>query len=252
MKPTLTEIILTVLLLSLEAKAYVVILDPGHGGVDGGASRGSFVEAKIVYQIAARIEAELKKKSDIEVYLTHGMNHGKSLHERVEYAELKKADLFLSLHANSSPSTQVSGLEYYFNAGNNSPVLFKNSKNTLANKPDQIVDVIKKDLVEFGKTKRSLELSQNIQVVWTASEFGKAPTTTSKIRRAPFYVIENTSMPSVLVEVGFISNQREAKKLVSSSYQEELAHALTEAIINFKEKSDKKPSFNKYGPYEKI
>jgi N-acetylmuramoyl-L-alanine amidase len=226
--------------LSLDAPAYVVILDPGHGGVDSGASRGSFVESAIVYQIAERIQEHLKKNPEIEVYLTRGPNHGKSLHERVDYAQLKKADLFLSLHANSSPSTQVTGMEYYFNARNNSSVLLKNTSAAMVStKSESIVEAIKKDLAEFGKTKRSLELSQNIQSVWALSEFGKEQTTTSKIRRAPFYVIENTSMPSVLVEVGFISNQREARKLVSSSYQEYLASALSEAIVNFKEKSDK-------------
>lgn len=226
--------------LSIQSKSFTVVIDPGHGGIDGGASRGSFVEAPIVYEIAERIETLLKNKPDFDTYLTRPMNQGKSLQERVEYAQNKKANLFLSLHANSSSSSQVSGMEYYFNAKNSTPVLMKRPISEIAN-PDSlsIVELIKKDLINFGKTKLSLELSQKIQSAWSASKREKNQTIISKIRRAPFYVIENTSMPSVLVEVGFISNQREARKLVSAVYQDELAHVLTEAIINFKEKSDK-------------
>ena len=232
--------VLFVFLLSVPAWSFTVVIDPGHGGVDGGANRGSFVESQIVFQIAEKIEAQLKKIPDIQVSLTRSKNRGISLSDRVQFAVDKKADLFLSLHANSSTSNQVSGMEYYFGVKTLAPVLLA-EKNQPASAHDSntIVEAIKKDLVDFGKMKRSLELSQNIQTSWQQVNSENKQISTSKIRRAPFYVIENTSMPSVLVEVGFISNQREARKLVSAEYQEELARALTDAIVNFKEKSDK-------------
>ena len=68
------------------------------------------------------------------------------------------------------------------------------------------------------------------------------PDKKSVIRRAPFYVIENTTMPAILIEVGFISNRREAKKLATPEYQSEIASLLTKSILSYKEKSDKKVS----------
>lgn len=221
--------------------AFNIVIDPGHGGTDKGANRGSFVESDIVFKIAEKLKAELDGKPDITTYVTRTNENGMSLKDRVQLAHDKEADLFLSLHANSSPASQVSGMEYYFSAQKNAPVFLKskNAGDPPSESEKAIVQSIQNELVEFGKTKQSLDFSKKIQNAWAASEFGKKQSRTSKIRRAPFYVIENTRMPSVLVEVGFISNQREARKLITDVYQTELAHALTAAVLEFKEKSDK-------------
>ncbi len=224
----------------LNCHAFTVVIDPGHGGIDAGASRGSFVESQIVFQIAERISTLLKQNPEVDVHLTRPKNKGASLADRVQFADSVSADLFLSLHANSSPSLQVSGIEYYFNSKKTVPVLLKKIKPENEKlSASEILKTIKSDLVEFGKTKASLDLSKTIQSVWNSNAAEKSLTSNSKIRRAPFFVVENTSMPSVLVEVGFISNQREARKLVSPKYQDELACALTAAIVKYKEKSDK-------------
>lgn len=222
------------------ASAFNIVLDPGHGGIDFGAKRGSFVESNIVLQIAKKVQSQLADRPNVNVFFTRSDSNGLSLKERVQIANDNQADLFLSLHANSSPASSVSGMEYYFNAQKNAPVFLK-SKNTVSSGETTaaVVQSIQNDLVEFGKTKQSLDLSKRIQTAWMGNEFGKNQMRTSKIRRAPFYVIENTTMPSVLVEVGFISNQREARKLVTAEYQNELARALTEAVLEFKENSDK-------------
>ncbi len=222
-------------LFAYSAQAFVVVIDPGHGGVDGGASRGLFKESTIVFEIAEKIQQELSKNSDIEVFLTRGPQRGLSLEERVRVAKQKSADLFLSLHANSSTSLQVSGMEYYFSAKQPSRVLLKQQS---SDSNFQIVDIIKKDLIDFGKTKQSLDFSKKIQAAaktfLNVGAFGTYRAASSKIRRAPFYVIENTEMPAVLVEVGFISNQREARKLVTAEYQDELARALSAAVYEYK------------------
>ena len=223
------------LLVPTTAFTFTVVIDPGHGGVDGGTSRGTFKESAIVFEIAEKIQKKLSENSDIKVFLTRGAARGISLEDRVQVAKQKNADLFLSLHANSSTSTKVSGMEYYFSAKQPATVLLKQqpSDNKL-----QIVDVIKKDLIDFGKTKQSLDFSKKIQAAaktyLNLENFGTHRSASSKIRRAPFYVIENTEMPAVLVEVGFISNQREARKLVTPEYQDELARALSAAIQDYK------------------
>lgn len=233
-------LIFATLLFSMTTHAFNIVIDPGHGGTDFGAKRGSFVESNIVLKIAKKLETKLAEKPDIQIYMTRADESTVTLKDRVKLAHEKEADLFLSLHANSSPSTQVSGMEYYFSAQKNAPVFLK-SKTAANNEMNQktLIDAIQTDLIEFGKTKQSLDFSKKIQSSWAQSEFGKKQSRTSKIRRAPFYVIENTKMPSVLVEVGFISNQREARKLITEEYQDQLAHALTEAVLEFKEKSDK-------------
>ena len=215
--------------------AFTVVVDPGHGGIDPGASRGTFVEDKIVFDIAEKIQKNFKGNPEIQVLLTRTLGKGLSLEDRVHFAKENKADLFLSLHANASTSAQVSGMEYYFSSKQPASVLLRSSteKGQLS-----ILDIIKKDLIEFGKTKRSLDFSKKIQnqasIFVQSNKFKNQGSATSKIRRAPFYVIDNTEMPAVLVEVGFISNQREARKLVTPSYQDELARALSAAIQDYK------------------
>ncbi len=220
--------------LILPALALTVVVDPGHGGVDGGASRGSFVESKIVFEIAEKIQKNFKDHPEIKILLTRSAGKGISLDDRVRFAQENKADLFLSLHANSSTSAQVSGLEYYFSSKKPRTVLLKSIQRS---EQLSLVELIKKDLIEFGKTKQSLAFSQTIQQqaanFLNADAAANQKSTKSKIRRAPFFVIENTEMPAVLVEVGFISNVREARKLITSDYQDNLARALSAAIEDY-------------------
>lgn len=216
--------------LSFPLFAFTVVVDPGHGGVDPGAIRGTFVEDKIVFDIAEKIQHRFKNHPEIKIFLTRAFENGLSLEDRVRFAAEKKADLFISLHANSSTSAQVSGMEYYFSAKQPASVLLRSSVKAGSL---SIIDTIKKDLIEFGKTKKSLDFSKKIQsqTLVFLSDLKAA----SKIRRAPFYVIDNTEMPAVLVEVGFISNQREARKLITPEYQQELALALSAAIKEYEQ-----------------
>lgn len=216
-----------------------VIIDPGHGGSDLGATRDSFVESKIVLSIADKLKADLEKEN-IEAVLTRDTDAHLSLQQRVQLANEHKADLFISLHANWSTSAQVSGFEFYFASEQNKNL---NNSNSHLTQSKDIIEKIKSDLTMFGRQKLSLEFSQQAQLQVADQK--------SVIRRAPFYVIENTSMPAVLIEVGFISNRREAKKLASPEYQSEIAELLTKSVLSYKqksnslkEKSDKKLSLN--------
>lgn len=216
-----------------------VMIDPGHGGSDLGATHDSFIESKIVLSIADKLKSELENEN-IEVVLTRENDFHLSLQQRVQMANEKKADLFLSLHANWSRSTQVSGFEFYF-ASQQSQT--DNFSKTHLSKPNDIVEKIKSDLTLLGRQKLSLDFSQQAQQQVADQK--------SVIRRAPFYVIENTTMPAVLIEVGFISNRREAKKLASPEYQSEIASLLKKSVLSYKqkatsykEKSDKKLSLN--------
>ena len=113
------------------------------------------------------------------------------------------------------------------------PVLKKttDSGNVINN---QVLAQIKEDFKNYAKSEESLLLTKTIQTETTVSTTEKGV-----IKQAPFFVIENTAMPSVLIELGFLSNRREAKKLTNPDYQDDIAKRLAQAILQYKEKSDK-------------
>lgn len=212
-----------------------IVIDPGHGGVDLGAVRDSFIESKIVLQISQKVKTLLDQQKNITATLTRYDSSGLSLKKRVLFANEMKADLFVSLHANTSNSEYVRGMEFYFNShkpgspDTNEPHLTNNQTPTNI----EVVEKIKKDFLFYDKTEKSLMLTKAFKEKSSEQE------QKSIIKRAPFYVIEHTAMPSILIELGFISNRREAKKLTTEDYQNEMAQLLTSAILKYKEKSDK-------------
>ena len=212
-----------------------IIIDPGHGGQDLGATRDSFIESKIVLQIAQKTKTLLDKQKNILTTLTRINNSGLSLKKRVQLAHDLKADLFVSLHANTSNSESVQGMEFYFNSPQSKPqntdepaLPVKGSPTTL-----DIINKIKSDFQFYDKTEKSLLLTT------TFKEKSSEQEKKSIVKRAPFYVIDHTAMPAALIELGFISNRREAKKLASEEHQNEIAHMLSTALLEYKEKSDK-------------
>lgn len=222
---------------------YHIVIDPGHGGNDLGATRDSFVESKIVLQIAQKIKTILDKQKDMTTTLTRADGSGLSLKKRVLLAHELKADLFVSLHANTSNSKSVQGMEFYFNS--QIPKSLKTSPNIQSNAKEfsevlftsptttEVITKIKADFEFYDKTQKSLLLTK------TLKEKSLKEEQKSTIKRAPFYVIDHTSMPSALIELGFISNRREAKKLASEEHQNKIADLLTSALLEYKEKSDK-------------
>lgn len=221
------------LLASADEGRFKIVIDPGHGGADLGATRDSFVESKIVFEISQKVKEQLIKNNLTDVHLTRESDVLIPLKERIKIANDLQADLFISLHANTSTSSQLTGMEFYFNASSLAAQKNKTEK-SLTNA--QVVEQIKHDFKHYEKTKQSLLLSKTVQAASTAT------VEKSVIKRAPYFVIENTNMPSILIELGFISNRREAKKLANAEYQTEVAKIIAEAILEYKEKSDKAAS----------
>jgi N-acetylmuramoyl-L-alanine amidase len=205
-------------------KKFRVVIDPGHGGSDFGAVRDSFKESKIVLELARHLKTSLEELNVKDVHLTRESDQTLSLKERVTKANEIGADLFISLHANTSSQPLWSGMEFYFNATS------RPAAEAVPLKPtnNEVVSQIQKDFRHYEKTEKSLVLSKSMQLVLTDSREQK-----SIIKRAPFYVIENTQMPSILIEIGFISNRREAQKLIDPAYQKELAQLIAKALMNY-------------------
>lgn len=192
------------------------MIDPGHGGYDHGAVYGKAKESQIVLQISSELKKQLEADG-YKVSLTRASNVPVSLEQRVQKSEKEGADLYVSLHANAVQDARVEGVEYFFEL----PRLPK-SNSTLSKKTE--VEDILLDLKNQFRQRRSLSLSESFNE--------QVP---GRIKQAPFYVLSKNQIPAVLVEVGFLSNNQESKKLQNLSFQKEIAEKMSKAIQSFEQ-----------------
>ena len=221
-------LILCILLCSLHSQARLnIIIDPGHGGKDGGASNGVIKESLIVLEIAELIEKKIQQdinlSSQINVKLTRERDKHLSLIERIVPQFEKPADLFLSLHINASNSKKANGMEVYFDTQQNNSKT--NGMNNMTN--DAMLNEILVDLSESGRNKSSQLYAETLRELWTLGP--------SKIKRVPFFVLNNNSAPSVLIEAGYISNAQESELLASSQHQEIIADKIIKSLLTYKQ-----------------
>ncbi len=228
----------------LHVLAYTIAIDAGHGGTDNGATRAGVREAAVVLGISQQLEKILNQDAQYKAFLTRPDNSHLELHQRVKKAKHNNAQLFVSIHANSSPDPHTQGMEIYFrnelspneeslrlaHHENQSEVLKKKNKN----KGD--VSAILHDMQKSMNTLKSYELSWHIVDHWKVP-FSKKRSDT--IKQGPFYVIHQDSIPSILVEIGFITNEKESKRLNTASYQKEIATAIYNGLKDYKETLDK-------------
>ncbi|MFV8249915.1 N-acetylmuramoyl-L-alanine amidase family protein [Bdellovibrio bacteriovorus] len=239
------------ILCSPPAFALHIMLDPGHGGVDTGAVYGGAKEAELVLKVAQKLQTLLAKDEKFKVTMTRTSDRNLSLPERVKMAEGSKADLFVSLHANAASDQRAKGVEFFFQ--NNLPpdedaLFLASQENQMVLNSRELHDIsggdelskkgdvaaIVEDLHRQNRLSSSLRLTQTLTQVWGTDNNAAQAT----IKQAPFYVISKTTMPSVLIEIGFLTNPREAKKLVSAEYQNDLAQKIYTALQSYKEKMD--------------
>jgi N-acetylmuramoyl-L-alanine amidase len=223
------------------AKGYQIkkiTIDAGHGGKDPGAiGRGGIREKELVLDVAQRLRDELRAKG-FAVVMTRDSDEFISLARRSEIANRAKADLFVSIHANANRSRWIRGFEVYhprskaeelipelLSDRDSSRILDglkidKNSRNTEGIVLDLIYTQNQADAVGLAKCIAS-SAGRNLEV----SERG--------IRAASFYVLRNTRIPAILVEIGYITNANEAKYLRSGSYRQDVVDAIAKGIINY-------------------
>ena len=207
---------LLLIFISSAAPASLVIIDPGHGGNDQGAAYYNIKESDIVLQIASKIKQHLTTSTEApKVFLTREKNNYVSLEKRIDFQGLSplKPDLFVSLHANSSTLKSIKGMEVYFQTD-------KKNKTSL-----KLVDDLVEELKQTALVNQSLKASLLLQKNWSTSH--------SVIRRSGFYVLENSDVPSLLIEMGFLSNIEEARELQNSDHQADIAKNIAEAILDY-------------------
>ncbi|RKU09736.1 hypothetical protein C6502_12650 [Candidatus Poribacteria bacterium] len=217
-----------------------IVLDAGHGGRDpGNVGPGRENEKDINLAITRKLAALIRKKTTYKVYLTRSEDRWISLTDRARFANQFPASetLFISIHCNSHPSSRVHGLEsYIFNL--QATDKFAEALAKWENDTEDInpVDFIVSNLYKRGVEKYSWEAARIVQSV-LVSHLGARNRNRSApdkmVRRAPFRVLVETKMPALLVELGYLSNKAEYKKLNSPTYQDKVVNALLRSIQQF-------------------
>jgi N-acetylmuramoyl-L-alanine amidase len=214
-----------------------IAIDPGHGGHDlGTVGPGGLAEKDLVLELARILQRLLQEKLGAEVILTRNDDTFVPLEERTEIANRYQADLFISIHANSSKVRTISGVEtYYLNFAqtDSEREVAARENATAVNKVRDLEDLIKK-IIQADKAAESRELASIVQKRLHSSArrlFGS--TQNRGVRRAPFIVLIGANMPSVLAEVAFISNPKDEKILAKDVHRETLAKALYSGIESY-------------------
>ncbi|RCJ37058.1 N-acetylmuramoyl-L-alanine amidase [Nostoc punctiforme NIES-2108] len=173
----------------------VVIIDPGHGGKDSGAlGIGGAREKDVILPIGKRL-AEILQQNGVQVIMTRDSDYFVTLPGRVQLAERANADVFVSIHANSAGASRpdVNGLEVYY--------------------------------YDSGLNLARIVRSSILQSIGTLKDRG--------VRRARFYVLRKSSMPSILVETGYMTGRQDMARLRTSAYQNQMAEAIARGVLQY-------------------
>lgn len=214
-----------------------IVIDPGHGGSDPGAQANDVTEAALVLDVALRLEKLLKAEPGFEVVLTRRTNRAISLARRTAIANEQAADLFLSIHANSSPRTETAGVEtYYLNFSSNQHAAAVAARENASSSEDMhLLPELVRAIATNNKLAESRELAGMVQssLVRHLKSRNKSFQDLG-VKQAPFMVLIGAQMPSVLAEVAFVSNRAEASLLKQQAYKQQIAQALFDAILKYR------------------
>jgi N-acetylmuramoyl-L-alanine amidase len=213
----------------------IVAIDPGHGGTEAGAEgKGGLIEKDLVLSIARDLRELLSERLGLQVILTRDGDGELDLDERTALANNNKADLFVSIHADASPSRDAAGSSVYFLSYSSSGV--EGTVESARGRPAANggnLDFILWDMAQASHLTQSSRLAEIMQeelLSATGAEKGNRG-----IKQNTFRVLKGATMPAVLVEVGFISNPREEELLKTRDYQESIAEALFRGVQRFKD-----------------
>jgi len=219
----------------LGLKVRRIIIDAGHGGHDPGAMAGTLREKDITLDVARKLRSILQEQYDFEVLMTRDSDVFVALEERTAFANAHDADLFVSVHVNSSRNKRARGIEtYYLNFATTREAM------EVAARENAIAD---KNMAELQKLTTAIALNSKIeesrdfaglvqaQLVTTLKKDYSIPSL--GVKQAPFYVLIGAHMPSILAEISFISNQQEFKLLGDDSYRQSIAEGLAAGVNRY-------------------
>lgn len=213
-----------------------IVIDPGHGGHDPGASSNGVTESELVLDVALRLKSLLEQVPGVEVILTRSTNEFIPLEERTAIANREKADLFLSIHANSHRQPAVRGIETYFLnfASNPDAEAVAARENAASVQTMGTLPAIVKAIALNDKLDESREFASVVQS--SLVKRLKTPATATRdlgVKQAPFVVLIGAGMPSVLTEIAFLTNKPEAGLLKTPAHRQLIAQSLKDAIVKY-------------------
>jgi N-acetylmuramoyl-L-alanine amidase len=213
-----------------------IVIDAGHGGRDPGAQGPGYTEADLTLDIALRLERLLAKEAGVEVVLTRRTDDYVGLQERTAIANAEGADLFLSIHANASRNRSARGIESYLLNFASTPdaaavAARENASSTLT--MSHLNDLVKQIALN-SKLDESRDLARHVQTAMVRRlRTSNQQVKDLGVKQAPFVVLVGASMPSVLVEVSFLTNKQEGRLLGTGAYRQRIAEALLDGVRRY-------------------
>jgi N-acetylmuramoyl-L-alanine amidase len=214
-----------------------IVVDPGHGGHDPGAMSPSGTREKdIVLQIGLKLSQKIREELGIDVVMTRSTDVFIELQERTAIANKVGGDLFVSIHANASLNHAANGIEtYYLNLAKTEKVaqLAAKENGTTLEKVN-VLQAVLFDLMANSKLNDSAHLADEVQkALHKKAQTGYPSVKNLGVKQGPFYVLVGATMPSILVETAFVSNERDEQKLKDPAYQDLTAEGILSGIKGY-------------------
>jgi len=220
-----------------------VVVDPGHGGDELGTqgTKGT-LEKEITLSVARRLRTLIETRLGLKVFLTRDDDRTLSLDERSAFANNHRADVFLSIHANSAVRPALKGAEvYYLTVERADAEARKKAEESTTTLPalgggTRAIDLILWETAQARYLEQSAALAGYIE----QSLANRVEMSPRAVQQAPFRVLVGANMPAALVEIGYLSNADQETQLTTAAYQDHVAQALLDALVRFRELFEKK------------
>ncbi len=227
------------LIRALGLKIGKIVIDAGHGGHDSGSiGPGGLEEKALVLDVGLRLGKMLQDRLGAEVVYTRQDDSFVPLESRTAVANQQRADLFLSIHANSSHDRSARGVEtYYLNFTSSADALEVAARENAVSEKSihELQDLVKK-ITLTEKIEESREFAATVQSALHAGISRKNPGVRNRgVKKAPFVVLIGANMPSVLAEISFLSNPKDEKSLRKGAYRQKIAESLYRGVAKYAE-----------------
>ena len=224
-----------------------IVLDAGHGGHDSGAvGPTGLMEKDLVLDVTRRVAKLVDERLGLKVRLSRAGDYFVTLRDRTSFANRERADLFVSIHANAHPEVASEGVETYFlssEATDNASRQAAARENSVIQLETpaqrQKTDVLRTILWDLAQSEFQTESSLLAETIQDAMT-GALRIPNRGVKQAGFYVLGGAAMPAVLIEIGFVTNPREERRLKESRYRDEIALAIFSGIAEYKKRYDQR------------
>ena len=226
-----------------------IVLDAGHGGHDSGATGPSgLMEKDLVLDVTRRVAKLVEARLGLKVLLTRDSDNFVTLRDRTSFANRQHADLFVSIHANAHREAAAHGVETYFlsseatDSAARQVAALENSAVQLeqpTGRGSGQVDIVKAILWDLAQSEFQVESSRLAEVVHD-SMAQTLRISNRGVKQAGFYVLGGAAMPAILLEIGFVTNPKEERRLKDTKYRDEIARAILAGLAEYKRNWDQR------------